>query len=88
MNKRAKAGALVVLAAALLAGCASTGEKVRATEIHNQQSVDLAAELFLLKGPRAPTVVLLHGCGGPKAPQTKARDEVLFLWGFFVVFLD
>jgi dienelactone hydrolase len=77
------------LACAVLAsGCVSTGPKVRSTEIHNKQPVDLAVEVVRTKAERAPTVVLLHGCAGVLRAQTDAWTQALNAWGYNVVVLD
>ena len=71
----------------LLTGCASS-IKVPVTELHNKQIVELPTELHLVKGGKAPTVILLHGCGGPIYGHTKEWVDVVNSWGYNAVVVN
>jgi len=74
--------------AASLAGCTASGQKVTTTEIHNRQRVDVDVQVHRVKAARAPTVILLHGCGGPVYPHFQAWIDALNAWGYNAVVLD
>jgi dienelactone hydrolase len=79
---------LTLVATTSLAACVTTGERVRVTELHNKQPVNLAAHVHRAGDGRAPTVILLHGCTGPVTAQTQDWVKTLNAWGFHAVALD
>ena len=76
---------------ALLSGCVTTGQKIATTEIHNKQKIDISADFYLVKAEKlnkAPTIVLLHGCGGPERLHMAAWVESLNSWGYNAIILN
>ena len=85
-------GMLVVsMATILLSGCMASGHPVFTKEIHNNQKVELTAEVHLAskdKIVKAPTVILLHGCFGPEYPHFQKWIDALNSWGYNAVVIN
>lgn len=78
--------AFVLIGLLLLSGCNSL--KIPVAELHNKQIVQLPAEVHLTKSVKAPTVILLHGCGGPERFHFQSWAEVLNSWGYNAVVIN
>jgi dienelactone hydrolase len=69
-----------------LAGCNSL--KIPVTELHNKQIVQLPAEVHRTNAEKAPTVILLHGCGGPERNHLQGWIKALNGWGYNAVVIN
>jgi dienelactone hydrolase len=69
-----------------LSGCNSL--KIPVAELHNKQIVQLPAEVHRTKAAKAPTVILLHGCGGPQRVHIQDWVDVLNGWGYNAVVIN
>lgn len=67
----------------VLSGCNSL--KIPVTELHNKEIVNLPAEVHRIKAAKAPTVILLHGCGGAEHVHFQSWIKVLNSWGYNAV---
>ncbi len=76
----------LILSAAALTGCA--GMKIPATELHNKEVVNLPTEVHRTAAAKAPTVILLHGCGGIEYGHFQSWIKPLNAWGYNVVVID
>jgi dienelactone hydrolase len=78
----------LLLVSAGLGGCAVT-QTVPVMELHNKRTLNLTAEIHRTTvATRAPTVILLHGCGGPQYPHMQTWIDALTAWGFNAVVLN
>lgn len=79
---------LAVLSACLLLGaCVTTGGGVSTLNIHNQSVTQIDAQVFKAAQLPAPTVLVMHGCGGVD-PHHLEWAKQLQDWGFNAVVVD
>lgn len=62
-------------------------ETIESVEIHNKKTVKLDVEVFRVNSMTAPTVVILHGCGGVD-PHHRQWAKQLNEWGYNSVVVD
>lgn len=80
-----KTVALTIISALFLTGCLATGDKIAVTELHNKKSITISADVHRATSTKSPTVILLHGCGGPEYPHMKEWVTNLNSWGYNAV---
>lgn len=68
-------------------GAAAANEKIESVDKSTDKPISLGIETFLAKTLPAPTVIVLHGCGGI-TDHHKAWAQELQGWGFNAVVLD
>lgn len=84
--KHEKLKAVCVLSISLLlVGCLATGQKVPVTELQNKKNINVSVEIYQTATVKAPTVILLHGCGGPERAHMKEWIAHLNEWGYNAV---
>ncbi|MDP4837634.1 MAG: dienelactone hydrolase family protein [Burkholderiales bacterium] len=76
----------VIISLFLLTACAGT-ERVRTKNIHDGSEVSMAIEIFKSDKLPAPTVLLLHGCGGVDEHDRDWAKQVQS-WGFNAIVVD
>ena len=62
-------------------------ESIQSVEIHNKKTIKLDIEVFKVDLINAPTVIVLHGCGGVDAHHRDWAKQ-LNAWGYNSVLLD
>jgi dienelactone hydrolase len=62
-------------------------EYIQSIEIHNKEKIKLNVEVFKIDLQNAPTVIVLHGCGGVDSHHRDWAKQ-LNVWGFNAVVLD
>jgi dienelactone hydrolase len=70
----------------LLTACAGT-ERIRTKEMHNGSEVGIGIEIFKAEKLPAPTVLILHGCGGVDQHYRDWAKQVQS-WGFNAIVID
>jgi dienelactone hydrolase len=71
----------------MLSACVTTGNGVDTLNIHNKSVIQVGAEVFKAEKLPAPTVVVMHGCGGVDQHHIDWAKQ-LQAWGFNAVVLD
>lgn len=62
-------------------------EYIQSIEIHNKEKIKLNVEVFKIDSQNAPTVIVLHGCGGVDSHHRDWARQ-LNAWGYNSVVLD
>lgn len=62
-------------------------ESIQSIEIHNKKTIKLGIEVYRVSSLNAPTVIVLHGCGGVDSHHRDWARQ-LNAWGFNSVVLD
>lgn len=65
----------------------SYADSIQSIEIHNKKSIKLGIEVYKVNSLNAPTVIVLHGCGGVDSHHRDWARQ-LNSWGFNSVVLD
>lgn len=65
----------------------SYANSIQSVEIHNKKSIKLNVEVYRVESLTAPTVIVLHGCGGIDSHHRDWARQ-LNVWGFNSVVLD
>lgn len=65
----------------------SYAKSIQSVEIHNKKTVKLYIEIYRVASLNAPTVIVLHGCGGVDSHHRDWARQ-LNSWGFNSVVLD
>lgn len=78
----------LLAAAVVLSGCATQDQKITTTEIGTKQQIELPVKIHRASEAKAPTVILLHGCGGPEYPHMQVWSDALNSWGYNAVVLN
>lgn len=79
--------AVVLSACFLLSACVTTGGGVNTLNIHNKSVIQISTEVFKAEKLPAPTVLVMHGCGGVDQHHIEWAKQ-LQGWGFNAVVID
>jgi dienelactone hydrolase len=79
---------ITLLCAFSLTACAGVGHKVVTTEIHNGEKVNLYPQVHKASAKKAPTMILLHGCGGLNPVQMDEWARHFNQWGYNAVVMS
>lgn len=71
----------------MLSACVTTGGRVDTLNIYNKSPIQIGAEVFKADKLPAPTVLVMHGCGGVDAHHLQWANQ-LQQWGFNAVVID
>jgi dienelactone hydrolase len=77
----------VLSACFLLSACVTTGGGVNTLDIYNKSVTQIGAEVFKAEKLPAPTVLVMHGCGGVDQHHLEWAKQ-LQEWGFNAVVID
>lgn len=77
----------VLSACFLLSACVTTGGGVNTLDIYNKSVTQIGAEVFKAEKLPAPTVLVMHGCGGVDQHHLQWAKQ-LQEWGFNAVVID
>jgi dienelactone hydrolase len=77
----------VLSASLMLSACVTTGDRVNTLDIHNKSVTQIGTEVFKANKLPAPTVLVMHGCGGVDQHHREWAKQ-LQEWGFNAVVVD
>lgn len=71
----------------MLSACVTTGGGVDTVNIHNKSATQVGTQIFKAEKLPAPTVLVMHGCGGVDQHHLDWAKQ-LQAWGFNAVVID